>query len=35
VTATAVPADAVVREGDGAMTVWVTSDRHRFYLGES
>ena len=26
----AVPADAVVREGDGTMTVWVTSDRHRF-----
>ncbi len=30
VTATAVPEDAVVREGDGTMTVWVTSDRHRF-----
>jgi cobalt-zinc-cadmium efflux system membrane fusion protein len=29
-TATAVPADAVVREGDGTMTVWVTTDRHRF-----
>jgi membrane fusion protein, heavy metal efflux system len=27
---TAVPADAVVREGDGTMTVWVTTDRHRF-----
>jgi cobalt-zinc-cadmium efflux system membrane fusion protein len=26
----AVPLDAVVREGDGTMTVWVTSDRHRF-----
>lgn len=26
----AVPADAVVREGDGTMTVWVTSDRRRF-----
>jgi cobalt-zinc-cadmium efflux system membrane fusion protein len=25
-----VPSDAVVREGDGTMTVWVTSDRHRF-----
>ena len=28
--AVAVPADAVVREGDGTMTVWVTTDRHRF-----
>ncbi|MBC9876634.1 efflux RND transporter periplasmic adaptor subunit [Bradyrhizobium sp. INPA01-394B] len=26
----AVPVDAVVREGDGSMTVWVTADRHRF-----
>jgi cobalt-zinc-cadmium efflux system membrane fusion protein len=26
----AVPSDAVVREGDGSMTVWVTTDRHRF-----
>lgn len=26
----AVPLDAVVREGDGTMTVWVTTDRHRF-----
>jgi cobalt-zinc-cadmium efflux system membrane fusion protein len=26
----AVPADGVVREGDGTMTVWVTSDRHKF-----
>jgi len=26
----AVPADAVVREGDGTMSVWVTRDRHRF-----
>jgi cobalt-zinc-cadmium efflux system membrane fusion protein len=25
----AVPLNGVVREGDGAMTVWVTSDRHR------
>jgi membrane fusion protein, heavy metal efflux system len=30
VTATAVPADGVVREGDGTMTVWVTTDRHHF-----
>jgi cobalt-zinc-cadmium efflux system membrane fusion protein len=22
--------DGVVREGDGTMTVWVTTDRHRF-----
>ena len=28
--AIAVPATSVVREGDGTMTVWVTSDRHRF-----
>lgn len=26
----AVPLDGVVREGDGTMTVWVTTDRHRF-----
>jgi cobalt-zinc-cadmium efflux system membrane fusion protein len=26
----AVPAEAVVREGDGTMTVWVTTDRRRF-----
>ena len=26
----AVPAEAIVREGDGTMTVWVTTDRHRF-----
>jgi membrane fusion protein, heavy metal efflux system len=26
----AVPLDGVVREGDGTMTVWVTSDRRRF-----
>ena len=25
-----VPLDAVVREGDGTMTIWVTSDRRRF-----
>jgi len=30
VTATAVPAEGVVREGDGTMTVWVTTDRHHF-----
>jgi membrane fusion protein, heavy metal efflux system len=30
VTATAVPADAVVREGDGTMTVWVTKDNRHF-----
>jgi cobalt-zinc-cadmium efflux system membrane fusion protein len=29
-TSVAVPSDAVVREGDGTMTVWVTTDRHRF-----
>lgn len=28
--AVAVPAVSVVREGDGTMTVWVTTDRHRF-----
>jgi membrane fusion protein, heavy metal efflux system len=26
----AVPVEAVVREGDGTMTVWVTADRRRF-----
>jgi cobalt-zinc-cadmium efflux system membrane fusion protein len=26
----AVPAEGVVREGDGTMTVWVTTDRRRF-----
>jgi len=30
VRSVAVPADAVVREGDGTMTVWVTSDRRHF-----
>lgn len=30
VTGLAVPLDGVVREGDGTMTVWVTTDRHRF-----
>jgi cobalt-zinc-cadmium efflux system membrane fusion protein len=29
-TSVAVPSDAVVREGDGSMTVWVTTDRRRF-----
>ncbi len=28
--AAAVPQDAVVREGDGTMTVWVTTDRRKF-----
>jgi cobalt-zinc-cadmium efflux system membrane fusion protein len=30
VEATAIPANGVVREPDGTMTAWVTSDRHRF-----
>src|SRR5271168_3239477 len=30
VEATSVPANGVVREADGTMTVWVTTDRHRF-----
>jgi cobalt-zinc-cadmium efflux system membrane fusion protein len=30
VRATAVPVDSVVREGDGTMTVWVTTDEHHF-----
>jgi cobalt-zinc-cadmium efflux system membrane fusion protein len=30
IKAPAVPLDGVVREGDGTMTVWVTTDRHRF-----
>jgi cobalt-zinc-cadmium efflux system membrane fusion protein len=30
VQATAVPANGVVREADGTMTVWVTTDRHHF-----
>ncbi|WP_315838276.1 efflux RND transporter periplasmic adaptor subunit [Bradyrhizobium prioriisuperbiae] len=29
-TSPAVPMEAIVREGDGSMTVWVTSDRRRF-----
>jgi len=28
--AVAIPANGVVREGDGTMTVWVTTDRHQF-----
>ncbi len=30
VTVAAIPADGVVREGDGTMTVWATTDRHHF-----
>lgn len=30
VSALAIPADGVVREGDGTLTAWVTADRHRF-----
>ena len=30
VHAAAVPPDAVVRQGDGTMTIWVTPDRHHF-----
>jgi membrane fusion protein, heavy metal efflux system len=30
VEATAIPANSVVREADGTMTAWVTTDRHRF-----
>jgi cobalt-zinc-cadmium efflux system membrane fusion protein len=30
IQATAVPNNAVVREGDGSMSVWVTADRKRF-----
>jgi membrane fusion protein, heavy metal efflux system len=30
VSSLAVPVDAIVREGDGTMTVWVTVDRRRF-----
>ena len=29
-TSVAIPADGVVREPDGTMTAWVTTDRHRF-----
>jgi cobalt-zinc-cadmium efflux system membrane fusion protein len=28
----AVPVESVVREGDGTMTVWVTTDRHRYVM---
>ena len=31
VETTAVPANTVVREADGTMTAWVTTDRHRFF----
>jgi cobalt-zinc-cadmium efflux system membrane fusion protein len=30
VEATAIPVNGVVREGDGTLTAWVTSDRHHF-----
>jgi cobalt-zinc-cadmium efflux system membrane fusion protein len=30
IEATAIPANGVVREPDGTMTAWVTTDRHRF-----
>jgi membrane fusion protein, heavy metal efflux system len=30
VESTAIPTNGVVREGDGTMTAWVTTDRHRF-----
>lgn len=30
VEATAIPASGVVRESDGTLTAWVTTDRHRF-----
>jgi cobalt-zinc-cadmium efflux system membrane fusion protein len=30
IDSTAIPANGVVREADGTMTVWVTNDRHRF-----
>ncbi len=30
VVAPAVPPESVVRAGDGTMTIWVTTDRHRF-----
>jgi membrane fusion protein, heavy metal efflux system len=31
VPATAIPANGVVREGDGTMTAWVTQDRRKFF----
>jgi cobalt-zinc-cadmium efflux system membrane fusion protein len=30
VESTAIQANSVVREADGTMTAWVTTDRHRF-----
>ncbi len=30
VEAVAIPANGVIREGDGTMSVWVTTDRHQF-----
>ena len=30
VAATAVPSNGIVREADGTMTAWVTTDRHHF-----
>jgi membrane fusion protein, heavy metal efflux system len=30
ITAAAMPVDGIVREGDGTMTAWVTTDRHTF-----
>jgi len=30
IEAIAIPANGVVREGDGSMSAWVTTDRHRF-----
>jgi cobalt-zinc-cadmium efflux system membrane fusion protein len=30
VVAPAVPPESVVRAGDGTMTIWVTTDQHRF-----
>jgi cobalt-zinc-cadmium efflux system membrane fusion protein len=30
IEAIAIPANGVVRESDGSMTAWVTTDRHRF-----
>jgi len=34
VVGTAIPANGVVREADGTMTVWVTGNRHRFVQRE-
>jgi cobalt-zinc-cadmium efflux system membrane fusion protein len=30
ISAVAVPAEGIVREGDGTMTVWLATDRHHF-----